>query len=623
MLGRTDSRNRLVVLLVVLCVAAGSLVVRLGQWQLLDGEVLAARARDQTSLRQVIPARRGSIYDRTGTVLLATTVDRYRVAAAPDQMTPARRTEVGELLARMLSLDAAATATLLERITADRAYVVLARDLDENAADLVRRALAGGQLEQLTIEPEPYRVYPQPGGDPTTTLASHLMGFVNREGVGQYGVEQYYQDILAGKPKQILAQRDANNQPVPGSQQIVDAGVAGSDLRLTIDAGLQLAVEQELLATYLADAALSVDAVVMDPYTGEVLAEASSPGYDANDYRSIAATDPSRFLDPNVSKVYEPGSVFKMLTAVSALSRGTVRLKTMIDDSGTLRLDKGKTKVSDADGVDRGWMTFEDIVAYSRNVGAARVALGLGDDLQASSVALHDTWKRFGFGRPTGIDLAGEVAGLVKDPADVPWRQIDLANGSFGQGVAVTPIQLATAYSAMINGGRLVQPHVVSAIGDEELAPSDRADGLVSPKLSSDLAGLMRHVVTEVDFYRDRTLVPGYLVGGKTGTAQIWDAKANGGRGAWKAGKFNYSFVGYIGRGVPELTVSVRIEEAHPSFMRKGRIELPVMSFELFRRVATNAITLLDLRDAPPPVYVEGKDDQVVDPTATPAGSTP
>ena len=178
----------------------------------------------------------------------------------------------------------------------------------------------------------------------------------------------------------------------------------------------------------------------------------------------------------------------------------------------------------------------------------------------------------------------------------MPWRQIDLANGSFGQGVAVTPIQLATAYSAMINGGRLVQPHVVSAIGDEELAPSERADALVSPKLSSDLAGLMRHVVTEVDFYRDRTLVPGYDVGGKTGTAQIRDAKAYGGRGAWKTDLFNYSFVGYMGRekAVPDL--SSRSRSRRPADGRQGgRIEMPVMSFELFRRVATDAITPLDL----------------------------
>jgi cell division protein FtsI (penicillin-binding protein 3) len=256
-----------------------------------------------------------------------------------------------------------------------------------------------------------------------------------------------------------------------------------------------------------------------------------------------------------------------------------------------------------------GWLTFEDVVAWSRNVGVARVALELGDSTEASARVLHETWTRFGFGARSGIDVAGEVSGLVRDPSVVPWRQIDLANGSFGQGVAVTPIQLATAFAAMVNDGRLVQPHVVAGIGVEGVAPAARAEGLVSPVLSRTLTGLMGHVLTEVPFYRDRTLVPGYVVGGKTGTAQIWDGSANGGRGGWKANKFNYSFVGYIGRTVPELIVAVRIEEARPSVVRVGRIELPVMSFELFRRIATNAMTLLDLPEAPLPEATPGKGD--------------
>jgi cell division protein FtsI/penicillin-binding protein 2 len=368
MLSRTDSRRRLGLLFVVLAVTASALLVRLAQWQVVEGSGLAEMARAQTTVQQTIPARRGSVYDRSGTILLATSVDRYRLAAAPDQLGRERRGEVGQALASILGLDLQATTDFVERIAVDRPYVVLARDLDEPTADRIRRAIDRGDVEQVSLEPEPFRVYPQPGGDPDTTLGAHILGFVNREGVGQYGVEQYYQDILAGEPKVFVAQRDANNRPIPDSASIVDPGVPGVDLRLTIDASLQLAVEQELLATYIADSARSVSAVVLDPYTGEILAQASAPSYDANAYRTIATEDPSRFIDPSISKVYEPGSVFKMFTAVAA-------------------------KVSDADGVDRGWMTFEDIIAYSRNVGAARVALGLGPSLRDSSVALHDTWS--------------------------------------------------------------------------------------------------------------------------------------------------------------------------------------------------------------------------------------
>ena len=245
-----------------------------------------------------------------------------------------------------------------------------------------------------------------------------------------------------------------------------------------------------------------------------------------------------------------------------------------------------------------GWITFEDGIAYSRNVVAAKVALGLGDTIAASSAMLYDMWRGSGTARKTGIDVAGEVGGIVRDPAIQPWREIDLANGAFGQGVAVTPIQLATAYAAMMNGGTRIQPHVVQAVGDRRRPSATRAARVIDAGRSSKkLVGMMAHVIDEVPFYRDRTLVPGYHVGGKTGTAQIWDPKANDGQGGWKHNLFNYSFVGYIGRqkDVPDLVVAVRIEEGKPTVARVGRLEMPVMSFELFRRIATDAITTPDL----------------------------
>ena len=268
----------------------------------------------------------------------------------------------------------------------------------------------------------------------------------------------------------------------------------------------------------------------MDPYTGEVLAEATYPSYDANDYQAIASKDPARFIDPVVSCVYEPGSVFKMLTVIAAMEKGEVTTQTKVKDTGILLLDDGQAHIDDADRKGMGWMTFEDAIAFSRNVVAAKVALGLGATTRQSSTILHEAWTRLGFGSPTGIDLAGEVGGIVHDPAIRPWRQIDLANGAFGQGVAVTPIQLATAYAAMVNGGTLVQPHVVKAVGERDVE-GRRGGQVIDPSLSRTLIGMMNHVVTTVPFYRDRTLVPGYDVGGKTGTAQIWDPKANNGMG--------------------------------------------------------------------------------------------
>jgi cell division protein FtsI/penicillin-binding protein 2 len=594
--GRTDSRLRLLVLLVVFVVGSLALTARAAYWQILDRDRLVAAAADQTTVRIETPSQRGDIYDRSGTVILATTVQRERLVAAPDQLTvEQRRTTVAEL-ARLFELDEAATVDLREKLASSSRYLVLRHGLERAIADQIRAEVANGRLFALSLEPEPERVYPQPGGGKDTSLAANMLGFVNRDGIGQYGVEQAYQDALAGSPRVVVADRDPTGRAVLERATVSQPGVPGTDLRLTIDAGLQLRVEQELLAAWIADKAKRVSAVVIDPYTGEIYAEATYPSYDANDYKAIAATDPSRFVDPVVSSVYEPGSVFKMMTATAALELGTVTPSTMIKDIGTLRLDGGRTHIDDADRKGMGWLTFQDGIAYSRNVIAAKVALGLGDSTRESSAALYDMWLRLGFGAPTGIDLAGEVGGIVRDPALTPWREIDLANGAFGQGVAVTPIQLATAYATLANGGALVHPHVVQGIGDRDVTVAPPTQ-VVDASLSRTLVKMMRHVITEVPFYRDRTLVPGYDVGGKTGTAQIWDPTANGGKGAWKGNLFNYSFVGYIGRqaGIPDLIVAIQIEEGTPTVARVGHLEMPVMSFELFRRIATDGITTPDL----------------------------
>jgi cell division protein FtsI/penicillin-binding protein 2 len=595
-MGRTDSRRRALFLLIVFATIGSALLARLAYWQVGQHDRLAAEAFRQTSIREETPSRRGDIYDRTGVVVLATTIERQRLVSTPSEIDAATRREVATRLVSILGLTDDAATELTSRETSDRKYVVLAHALDTTVASQITAGIATRDLVGVALEPEPVRVYPQSGGAPSTTLAAKLLGFVNREGGGQYGVEQYYQDELAGTPKVVEAQRDISSRPIPDSAVVTDPGTPGEDLRLTIDAGLQLDVEQEILAAWAADKAKSVSALVMNPYTGAILAEASYPSYDANDYAAIAGSDPSRFIDPMVSSVYEPGSVFKMFTSVAALETGELTTKTKIKDTGLLKLDGGRSHIDDADHRAMGWLTFEDAIAYSRNVVAAKAAIGLAHSTASASSILYSTWRRFGLGQPTGIDLAGEVAGIVRDPARTPWRQIDLANGAFGQGVAVTPMQLATAYAAMINGGQLVQPHVVDAVGVSARATPGKGD-VITPGLSQTLIGMMHHVVATVPFYRDRTLIPGYDVGGKTGTAQIWDTKANGGHGAWKHNIFNYSFVGYIARqaGHPDVLVAIRIEEGTPTIARIGQLEMPVMSFELFRRIAHDAITTPDL----------------------------
>ena len=587
MLGRTDSGRRLLLLLVVFVLAAGALVVRLGYWQLVKHGELVESARRQIYFRDEVPSRRGQVYDRSGTIVIAASVMRDRLVLSTENMDDAQRAAMVEFLTAQLELDAAASGELASRLAEPKPYLVVAKDLPpERSAAIVAAADAAG-VAGLTTESDASRSYPQAGGMPHTTLAAHLLGFVNREGQGQYGVEQYYQDVLAGQPSVVEADRDSSGAPLAETLRTVEPGVPGEDVRLTIDAGLQLAIEQEVMAAGIADGARSVSAVVLDPWTGEIYASASWPSYDANRYAPTAAEDPSVFVDPVVSNVYEPGSVFKMLTVVAGLEQGTTAMDKVYRDTGRLWLDGGEAKITDADNLAMGSMPLEDGIAYSRNIVAAKVAFGLAPTTRKASTILHEVWTRLGFGRPTGVDVAGEVRGLVNDPATTRWSQTDLANGSFGQGVAVTQLQLATAYAAMVNGGVLVHPHVVAGIGAEPVAET-RDGPVLDPALSGPLSHLLEHVL-DSPWYEAESQVPGYWVGGKTGTAQVWDPE----RQRWFFNIYNFSCVGFIGRekGHPDLVVAVRIGEAPPNRSATGQFFLPVTSTELFRRVATDAVT--------------------------------
>ena len=587
MQGRTDSGRRLFVLLIAFVVVAGALVVRLGYWQLAQRDDLIESARRQIYYRAEVPSRRGQIYDRSGTVVLAASVTRDRLIVSAQHMDATERAEMVAFLTEQLALDATAAAALDGRLTTGRPYLVIARDLAPEHSERIAEAAQEADVDGISFESDSIRSYPQPGGGPNSTLAAHLIGFVNREGEGQYGVEQFYQDVLSGEPRVVEADRDASGKPVSETERTVEPGVPGADIRLTIDAGLQLALEQEVMAVRIADDAVSVSAVVMDPWTGEIYAEATYPSYDANDYSTIATNDPSEFIDPVVSDVYEPGSVFKMLTVLAGLEQGTTSMSQIYNDNGRMRLDGGRARITDADNKAMGKMRLDDAIAYSRNIVAAKVAFGLAPTRAEASAILHEVWLRLGFGSPTGIDVAGEVRGLVNDPAIAAWREIDLANGSFGQGVAVTQIQLAAAYAAMMNGGVLVRPHVVAGVGAEPVAMRRDAP-IMNPTLSPQLNTLMAHVLKS-PWYEEKSQVEGYWVGGKTGTAQVWDSA----QGRWLPNTFNFSCVGFIGRqeGHPDLVVAVRIENARPARNALGQLILAINGPELFRRVATDAIT--------------------------------
>jgi cell division protein FtsI/penicillin-binding protein 2 len=588
MLGRTDSRVRILLLLMAVVVASAGIVARLAYWQVGQHYSLSAEAAQTATYRRTIPALRGTIYDRTGTIVLAQTITLYRVIGDPHDLDSEQRDLTVNALIDYLSLSDEDAAKVRTAMDSSAYYVVLAVGVDSNIVQDMLTQQADGGLQGITFEEQPVRVYPQAGGAPNTSLASQLLGFVNDAGVGQYGIERQYDSILAGRPEVVEIDPTVLG---PAGTRIIDKGAPGQDVRTTIDASLQLQVEKEVFAAWVADKAKTVSAMVMDPKTGQLLAEASYPAYDANAFLQTANQDPDLFQDPVITRQYEPGSVFKMITASAALTTKTTGLTTMINDYGIMKLP-GNQEIADADRKAKGWMSFADIVAWSRNVGASQAAFRLGKTTAAASQVLYQTWHAYGIGQKTGIDLPGEAAGIARDPSETPWAKIDLANGSFGQGVAATPIQVLRAYAIMANGGTAITPRVT--IPDTQVGQSAGAapEGVrvISTGVSTSLTGLMEHVVTAVQSYAVRTYIPGYYVGGKTGTAQIWDPTIDGGKGGWKVNVYNYSFYGWVGHSQPDLAIGAVIFEGTPTLIKQGVLDMPVQSYELFRRIATDAV---------------------------------
>jgi cell division protein FtsI/penicillin-binding protein 2 len=587
--GRTDRHWRSVGVLGFLVAFALVAVLRLAYWQVAMAPDLSAKAQAQLQQTTTEPAVRGRILDRSGRVL-ATTGYRDTLATWPDQLGPERRAMIVERLTEILGLDEAATADLTGKLDPASKYAVLDRELTEDQSQEVRVGIADGSLAGLVLEPHAVRIYPMAGGQPGTTLASQLLGFVQTsDGRGQYGIEQHYDAILAGVPKRVAVARDRYRRPLESSKLVLDPGVDGQDIQLSIDASLQLQLEKELFLAWTADKARQVSGLVMDPDTGEILAWGSVPGYDANDIPRAWAEDPAIFRDPIASQWYEPGSVMKMLTATAALQTGAVKPTTTIVDSAAIHF--GPDRVRNADHHGMGRIPFRDVIAYSRNVAVSKVAKRLGRNTVRASQVLYKTWQRLGIGRLTGVDVAGETAGIADDPRHHPWAPIDLANRSFGQAVAVTPIQLATAFTPMLNGGTRVQPHFLIQVGTQA-QPSPAPQRVIPRKVAKQTRALLKHVTSAVSYYAAGSLIRRYEVGGKTGTAQIW----RDGTRQYDPDTFNFSFVGYVGGDEPQAVVAIRIGEANPVIKKPGDLRLHITSYELFRRVARDTILTLDIR---------------------------
>ena len=552
MLARTDSRARAVVLLLVVAVAASAIGARLVWWQVVQQGSLSAAALGQLSQQEELPAERGEITDING-ALLATSIELQSVFATPPLI--ADPMETARLLAPVLDIS---TAQLRAKLGGDRDWVWLKRRITPEAAERIRSL----DLRGIGMLPETKRVYPIEGIAQGTTLAAQVLGFVDVNGDGQYGIEGGENAILAGSPGAVSAQEDVIGRQIADSATLLREPVDGADLRLTLDIGVQHMLEQEIWTTYRMNGAAGATGLIMNVETGAILAMASYPSYDANDF---ATTDGDLFSNPAVARQYEPGSVMKAFTVAAAIDAGAITTKDTVVDNNNLQI--GEVLIHNADRAmhpyGHGPITAADVLALSNNVGAAKIGLTLGRH------KLYEAFLRFGFGAPTGIDLAGEASGVVWDP-DGPNASGDLtaAQNAFGQGLSLTAVQLAAGYASFANGGLLVTPHVVDGWTDPDgtvhATEQPPAERIMREETAETMVKLLTNAID--NGIATGAKVSGYTVAGKTGTAQIAAPIKVAGpdgrlveRWQYHVGWVDSSFVGLLPAGDTKLVTIVLI----------------------------------------------------------------
>jgi cell division protein FtsI (penicillin-binding protein 3) len=504
---------------------------------------LGARAVQQQVEDMVVPARRGTIVDRHG-MELAVSEDAVTVFAHPFLIhNPAR---VSARLAPLLGISAD---DLLKKLSdRDSTFVYLRHKMD---------ASLGHEIEQLGIEGidtvvEPKRSYPQ------GYLASQVLGAVGSENTGLAGLEYSQEDTLGGHDGRRRVVKDALGQPV--SLIETDRAKSGDDIRLTLDAAIQERVEAVLGEVGLTYQPAGATALVMDPRTGAILALANWPRVDANN--PAGSPDYAR-QNRAIQFNYEPGSTFKAFTVAGALEEGLIGPDSVLDVPGELKV--ADRTIGEAHESGNGPLTVAQILARSSNVGSAMIGLKLG-------ATRFDRWvRRFGFSRPTGVDLPGEQRGIVLDPKH--YSGSSLGNMSIGQGLSVTPIQMAAGFTAIANGGIKREPYIVA--GDRK--PGRR---VLSRRTAGEVSKMLEGVLAAGGTAPEAS-VPGYTLAGKTGTAEKPE------NGTYSKTDFVASFIGFAPARKPRLLVSVMVDEprgdiyggtvAAPAFERIMEFALPYL----------------------------------------------
>jgi cell division protein FtsI (penicillin-binding protein 3) len=550
---------RIAFLAVLLFVGAGAVGLRAYRLQIEQGPELRKLAEEQY-LRDIrLAPKRGTIFDRRGAPL-AVSVDVDSVWANPRELRARGGDPMTTALALGRVLPGVDVETIARRMASDRHFVWLDRRITPQQAAAIRAL----NLPGVAMSREARRYYPN------RELAAHVLGFADIDGVGIEGVERQFEERLRGSVAAVPAIKDRRGRVVFSEQLLDDRAAQGDDLVLTIDKAIQTVAEHELALAVRTSEARAGTVVVMDPQSGELLALANYPTYNPN--QPSDATPVAR-RNRAVTDRYEPGSTIKTFTVAGALAAGAIAPEQLIDcEHGAMRV--AEYTIHDSHPWDV--MTPAQILARSSNIGTAKIGAALGRP------GLFRTLRRFGFGELTGIELPGETAGILRNYRR--WYEMDAATIAFGQGVSVTTMQLAVAMSTIANGGRLMEPMLVRSVRDahgevvEERLPRVRRE--VVPAGTARLVGDMLTAVTGPGGTGVEAGIEGYLVAGKTGTAQ----KADYVGGGYAADQWVASFVGFVPAERPRVVIAVMIDEpviehygglvAGPVFRRVGEATL-------------------------------------------------
>jgi cell division protein FtsI (penicillin-binding protein 3) len=550
--------QRLVALLLAMLLAFTGILVRLWTLQgtrVQDGQTLAQYGLDHRLRTIPLPAERGAIRDRHGAPL-AISLDARDVYANPALVTDPE----GEAAQLAAILDVKPK-SLVPQLTADGTFAYVARQVDEDVAQRIERL----QLPGIGFLPVPKRYYP------AGSLGSQVLGFVGVDGAGLAGLEQEWDTELAGIPGERTAEIAPTGQPIAQGENIEREPVDGVDLITTLDRQIQFRAQQALAAAVAANHAKAGTIVVMDPTTGDIYAMASVPGFDANRFAEV---DPDVWRNRAITDAFEPGSVLKVVTAAAALETGTVSMTERFQVPDAMKIDEFTIHDSHPHPVQT--MTLADIIAQSSNIGIAKVAELMGGD------RLDDFLRRFGFGQDTGVGFPGESRGVL--PALDDWTATSVATFSYGQGMTVTPLQMASVYATIANGGVWVQPRLVRATrlpdGEVRTAPPPTTRRVVD-EATADLLTQMLALVVEGGT-GTTARVQGYQVAGKTGTAL--KPEAGGGYGE----RYVASFIGFLPASAPRLVIAGFIDEP-------TTIYGSIAAGPLFQQVARYAIQRLGI----------------------------